>query len=511
MSKIKPILILLSIVVVIGLLAGGAYAAGGWMLPNMINNSYTERNCASVIQQNETLHSFYPMVSTQDNGVAAKVNECSSYLYATSMETKKEWMKAHQAYRTYAETYPKGIFVKEAQAQGAQMLLSQAADQFSQKKYQDALTNLNQVIKIYPDSPATNEATSQITNIYVVWGTEFRDAAKFVDAESTFNKLLELGKKNNNTDQQQKAQEELAQTYLAWGQAVQSKKNYQEAQQHYEQATKADPNTSTADGPGAKAKSLLTKLFEEWGDSLLAEKKFSDATGKYNEAIALAPASEKERLGEKVNQITLSLIKAEVDKEDFLKAIDIVKDAQAKASDEKLKKDLEKALNDTYLAFSKSSGKQAQKAIADAMRNICDRDKAPSLPIFGLDQEKKLSGFYGKDTADAQLPDTVRAITPGTMHYVACVDRSTTFVRTAPQRVGNYLVYLGYQRVHWTINLKDIKTLKTVASNKFTGGDPAQVKLQNIRNAISEIISGPDLGSNPNLDEIATWILRYLK
>lgn len=555
-SKLKLFLIIFAIVVVVGLAAGGLYLGGSILLPNLIHSSYTEKNCEQVLQHNQTLKTWYPESYISDTGTEALVQECALYTVAQSQEGKEEWEPAYQSYKRYAETFQQGLFVEDAKQAAAKMLLAFAGEQKEQGKYDEAAATALQILKEYPDSPEADKVVETVTSIYTEQGMydeavaalqgitrdypnlpvaeqsnhviadiylqageENRKQGKYADSESSYHKLKEHGQKIGKEAYAQSANTGLAETYLAWGQDMQTQQEYAKALEKYNQAIAADKSSG---GPGEKAKAQIPNLHTEWGENLLSKDQFNEAIDQYKKAIAVSPSSEQAALKDKISAVYLAQAKASAKQEDFLKAIEQVKQAKEQAGGEEAKAAADVALQETYLAFSKSSGKQAQKAMADAVRNVCERKKAPTLPIFGLDKEKVGTAFFGVDITS--YPDSIKASTPGSLHFVSCVERSVVIKgsRELPTVIGNYIVYnpaaglvtkMVREQVIWKVSLININTLASAGSESFKGGEPPAMPEVTKANIVAIVTGGryqAFRGSDPDINEIAQWILKHI-
>jgi hypothetical protein len=200
--------------------------------------------------------------------------------------------------------------------------------------------------------------------------------------------------------------------------------------------------------------------------------------------------------------------------EDFIGALKEVEQAKATAVTDSVKKGVETMQADVYQAFSKSTGEQAQQAIADAAEKVCSH-KQPELPIFGIDPDA-IRAFLSPKSQGA-LTDTVRATTPASLHYVACVTQSTKSEnwkyhrwdkagRTIPG--SNYTV--ERVTISWDIQLYDLKTGKMVASQSFSEAPPGWGYIwESMNNTTGNFgsYSGPD----PSLEKISAWIEKYMK
>jgi tetratricopeptide (TPR) repeat protein len=548
-ARPKWILALVLGIVGVVILLGGAYAAGGFILPAAIQSGYQGKNCDSVLQLGGLYARFYP-ANTETSKL---VSECALYTLAVHQEEQKAWQEAYNSYKVYLGTYPNGIFVREAREHSALALMGLAEMQQEQKKYTEALGTLNMVMQAYTDTPSAAQSAVRIGETYLAWGTDLRatkdfsgaekvlkefknwaqdhnqaesvkaakdalaqtyqawgtdlrTAGDFAGAENTFTRLQNWAQDNQLADSVKTAKHELAQTYLAWAVGLQSQKKFPEAQARLEQVIATDPESQAAAGPAAQAKAALPALHTEWGNTLIAQNDFAGGIDQLKNALKLTEAKDQPAAKEVVVKAYLQWAASLVKAEDYLLALDKIKLAEGDPGTEAAKKDLETARADTYLAFSNSAGRQAQQAMRDAVKALCEKNKKPDLPIFGLDKTNIRAGLFG---VDAKLPENVAATTPGALHYVACIEAVLKPVETRTF----YWAVLVREKTDWNVTLRAMDTATNKATTVLEGGTPPPLPQITRANYIS-ILTSPYQhfpGSLPDVVDLANWLLTFLK
>jgi hypothetical protein len=134
---------------------------------------------------------------------------------------------------------------------------------------------------------------------------------------------------------------------------------------------------------------------------------------------------------------------------------------------------------------------------------ICKYGNEPDLPIFGLDEDNRLAVIYG---AEERLPKTVAATTPGQMHFVVCIDE---IISKTIEHVNFYGFHMYRIRDSWKVSLRSAETGELVEDKIIEGQDPAPLPT-----AANEIVAGGRLQRYigvPDIDDLANWLLPYLK
>ncbi len=490
------------------------YIGGIFVLPGAIKSSYQGKNCGLTLGLNSIYTSIYPATMV-DKSIAGPVGECVAYAAGTTSQDKKAWQDSYVAYKSYAETYPKGLFSAEAHEQTAMVLTAWSKELLAQKKYEQAIGNLDLVLKSYSDT--ATEAADLMPEVYTAWGADQRGSSDFAGSETTFKAFEAWAQNAKQTESAKTAQRELAQTYLAWGLALQSQKQFEDAKAKLDLAISTDASS--------QAKAAQGKLYTQWGDDLIEKKEFVEAIERYKIVITLSESKEQPAAKDAVANGYLKWAASLSKSEDFLGALKQVEEAGKNAATDAGKKSVESAKTDTYTAFSKSSGPQARKAMRDATKTTCEDKKKPDLPIFGLDKDKLQAAIYG---VDDRLPDNVAAKTPSAMHYVACVEEGTQtvqsrrftwrkfeFIAPFPRLKGrSYEVQWISEKYIWNITLRDIASGTVIAETSLEGGAPPPLPKPPATNLNDTLVGGEFQhfqGTKPDVADLAKWLLTVMK
>jgi tetratricopeptide (TPR) repeat protein len=492
----------IAIVILLALL----YFGGNFVLPALIKSDYDARNCGPALSLNNFYISTYPS-AMMDKSITALVNECALYSLATANEEKKAWQDAYNAYKTYTETYPAGLFVKEAHQHSPMALIAWAKELQAQKKYEEAVANLNLVAKNYGDTSAAIQAADLMPEVYTTWSAGLRNSSDFAGSENILMEFKTWAESVNKVEAIKTAHHELAETYLAWGLAFQAKKQFEDAKAKFDLAVATDPQSLADSGPAARAKAAQLKLYSVWGDDFLEQGNFQQAIDRYSTFVVLSEISAQPLAKESIVNAYLKWAASLSASEDFLGALQQVEQAQKNAADDAAKKSIDSATSDTYTAFSKSSGSQAQKAMKDAARKVCEQKKKPDLPIFGLDKDNIRAVTYGISDA---LPDNVAAKTPGAMHYVACIE---TVVQSVETRTF-YWAKLVREKYTWNVILRLAASGETSVIHSVDGGTPPPLPDITFSNYL-DILRGGSFqryrGANPDVVDLANWLLTAMR
>ena len=510
MSETKPVnaklvKIVIAVVIVLVVLLG-IYLAGNFILPNSIKSSYQDKNCDQVLALDNFYANVYPAFMA-DPSIADQTKECALYSFALENEEKKVWRDAYNAYKTYTESYPQGLFVSEAYEHSAVVLTASAKEQLAAKKYSDSVETINLVLQSFGKASAAAEATSLMPEIYIAWAKDQRDSSDFSGAENTLKAFKTWAESAEKTEDIKSAQRELAQTYLDWGLALQAQKQFEDAKTKFDQAVSTDPEPLASAGPAIRAKAAQAKLYTEWGDAFIEKNDFAGAIDRYQTAISFFESKDQPLAKDQVAAGYLKWAANLSGSEDFLGALKKVAEAAKNTGTEAGTKSVESAKSDTYTAFSKSSGSQARQAMKEVVKNVCEKNKKPDLPIFGLDESLVLAGIYG---VDDKLPENVAAKTPGAMHYVACVEMSTETLETKTFLWAK----LVREKYTWTVTLRQVDTAEIVITKSIEGGTPPPIPEINRSNYVAILLGGTfyrSRGSNPDVADLASWLLTVMK
>jgi hypothetical protein len=252
-------------------------------------------------------------------------------------------------------------------------------------------------------------------------------------------------------------------------------------------------------------------VYVEWGNELLEQDQVPEALEKFGNAVSLADGGEDNGARDALANGYLHWASDLSADEDFFEALENLETAQESARTEEMKQAVQVVLQETYLAFSASTGRQARQVIGEALVSVCKENDTPEYPIFGLDEETVRVGLFG---VEDQLPEDLAATTPGEMHYVACVqverrvlevDGSYAWFRGP---AGIFRVTLDEVRriqVFWTITVRVIGTGKILGTTTFEGGPPPPFP----KGGVS---GGGDLeGSPPHQDAVRKWLLSIIQ
>jgi tetratricopeptide (TPR) repeat protein len=459
--------------------------------------------------------SIYPSL-IQDQTLIGPVRECAIYTLANQREEKGAWRDAYDTYQVYYGTYPNGLFVSEAREHSAVVLVALAEDQATGKQYADAMAILNLVIAKHSETKVAAEVPDITRSLYESWVSDLRALGNFEKATQILTEYKSWVQNNNKTELESGIQLELADIYLEWGLSLQNQNQFDAARVKLDLAAATDPEPASPSGPAAKVKANEAKFQIEWGDYLLIQKDFTGAITRYKNAISLSEDQEKSNIQDSISKVYAQWALSLSEQEDFLGALRQLDEAQKIAVAESVKKLVDDTREEIYLAFSNSVGEQAQKAMKDASRFLCEEHGEPDLPIFGLDSTNVRAQVYG---TDQELPENVNAKTPGEMHYVACITEDTKIVGRESHLLRDVHLYpnlppvsfnLFFNRVQyfWIVSLREINTGKEYKTTTIDGGDPPPID----PNSLIEHMNSPYFfGTKPDIAGLASWLLPYLK
>ncbi len=480
-SSIKILFIVLS-----GLIVLLVYGIGIVVLPTSILRNYQNKDCDSALFLNTLYTDVYPGF-LQQASLFVQVRECEAYVLAASNEEMGLWQDAYDAYQLYSTTYPNGLYAREAHEHSAIVLMNIVKEQTEQKKYDEAITSLNKIMSSYSDTSVSAEASALIPSVYTSAGARLRAAKDFAKAEQVFNDLKAWVETNQKNEFAESVTSELAQTYVAWGQDLQSRKQFENALGKYAMAVTSDPEPGLDSGSAGQARSGQRKIYIEWGNDLLKQNQISAAMEKFERAVSLVEGDEDDGARDALANghiLWASSLRAD---DDFWGALEQLQIAKGTAVSGEIKKSADTEWGETYEAFSNSTGAQAQRAMEDAVKTVCEKNQKPELPIFGLNKDSVRVGIYG---LDVQLPENLVAKTPAEMHYVACVDqeKKTVDSKYIPyglpkppsgnykvKKLGNtYNVSVLEHRVEliWNVSLRKANTIEEVFTASIPGGAP---------------------------------------
>lgn len=464
---VLPILMILALLLI--------YGAGFIALPIGVLTSLRNSDCKGVISWNKVYTSLYPS-SIRDQTLPAPVRECEVYLAAVSLEEQGTWREAYNAYQTYATTYPTGLYIGQVREHSALVLMNAVHDEVEANQHEQALADLNLILTTYTDSSVAAEAWTLVPQVYISWGTAFRDAADFERAEQVFNEFKAWTQTNQKTELETEARRELAKTYLGWGLVLQEHKQYETALSKLDQAIAADPQSQFESA--AEVRSAQQNIYVEWGNVFLGLGEFPTAIEKFNKAVSLSDGKTEDGTRDALSNGHIQWAASLSSAADFHAALEHLNLAKDAAQTDPAKQTVDKSFSDMYLAFSQSTEIQARAAIREGVDAICKKNKKPEFPIFGLNKDSVRLGISGDD---AKLPEELTAKTPGEMHYVMCVNVENKTVDSREQQEIVYKTSKWYlyrmvtqTRVQliWKIQLFNADTGELVAETTLNGGAP---------------------------------------
>lgn len=494
--------ILLAILAVLLLLLG--YGTAFIVLPISILSQYQQGNCDSVLSLGGTYTTMYPAF-LEDRSIVGPMKECEVYIQAVSNEEQMHWQEAYDTYQAYLTTYPNGLYGKESHEHSAIVLMHIVEEQYELKQYESVLSNLSLITSAYHDTSVNTKAWAFFPSVYTSWGSELREMGEFERAVQIFSDYKVWGETNQKAEWAAAASREVAQSYLEWGSALLSQKEFELALAKFDLAISAGPQSQ----PNfvEEAKSAQRQVYVEWGNELVASSQFPSAIEKFERGVAL--------LGENGDDVTRdALINGHIQwalhlntLEDFHAALDQLEIAADLPSSPLMIEKVETAKEETYLDFSASSGSQAMQEMQDALERICEEDRKPTLKIFGLNKDLVGVGVYG---VDAKLSEDLVAKTPGEMHYVACIELQKKVVAEEMSFTPIIITNTSFLRipllrqriqVFWKVSLFDIVTGRAVKSTVLPGGTPPPFP-----NSRADYTNGRYEGTPPTTVELNTWL-----
>jgi tetratricopeptide (TPR) repeat protein len=380
-----------------------------------------------------------------------------------------------------------------------------AREQIQGEHYKEGLDGLERIVSDFADTDTSAEALTMIPSTYVSWGSNLRDDGQFEQAEQAFYRFKLWSQNNQRLDLEKDAQRELAQMYVAWGLSIQSQKQYENALAKFDQAISADPQSEFAST--GQAKEGKRSVYVEWGNELLEQDQVPEALEKFGNAVSLADGGEDNGARDALANGYLHWASDLGAEEDFRGALDQLETAQGKAVSDSMKELVKAAFEETYLAFSTSSGPQAMRAMQDSFRMVCEQHTEPDLPILGLNMDSVRIGIYG---VDPTLFEKVAAKTSGEAHYLACVqEKEQTIdvdVENALYRLPDGYLVIPIERRYriktiWTITVRKSDTGQELATKVFEGGNPPPFPGKG-----ADAGNGIFKGTPPDINAILQWL-----
>lgn len=495
------------------------YFGVGFLLTRQVDTRYTERDCVRLLETAEYVEKFYPVkIAPFTDPARAQAVECRVYLKADSLREKRDWKAAYKAYLDYQAAYPKGIYATDARDFAADSLFELASEQRHQQNFSGAVDNLALLLGKFSNTPAISKTRAALPEVYLEWGQECRAKEEFVEAEAVYMSLtawveqedeqaylerahtelvqtyFDWGKNlqgqmdfslaaskfdkaiasepDPNSANRINAQTELARTYFDWGMDLQSRKDFSQAADKFDKAILSDPDPDSVNGTAVKTRSYLPDFQRAWGEYLLTQGKYPEAIQHYKNSVSLSNTKDTISARDALAKAYLNWADALRNREDYNHALTRIDDAREAAATDNSRKNAEDALANTLDLFSKSKGSQAQKLITDVTNSICQSGKPlEALPIIGILDEKRLviSGV------NLSLPNNILTQTPGSLHFVTCVEAKEVTLQTCPYSktgYGTMTHWIKRIRYEWQIKVYNSQTGKLVNQKTFQGSAP---------------------------------------
>jgi tetratricopeptide (TPR) repeat protein len=497
-------------VLVFGILAVPAilYYGGGFILTRQVDNLYTERDCASLLKPVEYVEKFYPVkIAPFTDPARAQATECRAYLKADTLHKNKDWKAAYEAYLAYQAAHPKGIYTKEAHDFAADSLFELAFKQRAQQDFSSAVDNLALLIEKFSDTPTISKTKSALPEVYLEWGQECRAESEFTEAETVYLSLTTWATDEEEQPYIERAQTELSQTYFDWGKELQKEKDFSLANSKFDKAIAADPNPNSTNSVSAQIRTYLPGFQRAWGEHLISQGKYPEAIEHYKTSVKLSASKDTISAKDALAKAYLHWADALRKKEDYNHALTRINDAREAAATDNSRKNAEDALASTLDLFSKSKGSQAQKLITDVTNSICQSGKPlEALPIIGISDEKRLviSGL------NLSLPSNILAQTPGSLHFVTCVEAKEVTLQTCPYSktgYGTMTHWIKRIRYEWQVKVYRTQNGSLLTQKTFQGSAPNSCPWSYTFSSTTDYF----YGKKPSETAVTDWLATLLK
>lgn len=505
---------LILITVGVMVLLAGIYFGGFLYLKSYTQASYDRLNCEESIESSERLTTYYPAGLTQSLVNQDFIAECRAFEAGTSRFAQSEWEPAYTGYRDYLAQYPEGHFAGTAQRDSQKALYEWAMDLYEQGDYETAIAKFDLLLS--DTTPLIVEADLQQVRLeaYLEWARALRSAGEYDQAIARVEQIKSLSQ-NNYPEIESDAQTELAGVYLDWGAVLLDEKSFEAAEKKLSEAMRLDPSPDLPSSPSQQAKTKLVDLYLQWGGALLADGNFERAI-EYYRKVGRLTGKQDTALQQAIAKVYVAWAGDHSSKEDFLAALELLKRSTENDKIEGAKDLIEAATQETYTAFSKSSGKQALLAMADAAKTIC-KGKKTDLPIFGLDPEKKLAFLQseGDTNVTEPLPDELKATTPGNMHFVVCLAVKMD-VKEQTHKTGSVTWIRYLQTPTWELALHKTASGETVKEDVLKGTAPIPSEENVSGKIVFNYWGGAQvklyyIGAYPQFSALVTWITDNIK
>ncbi len=407
------VLLLLGLPLLLLVVVGG-YFLSGYIVSRQIEKSYASADCSSVVSTGQVVESIYPpSIMPYVQPALEELQECLPYVEAVAAQAQGDWETANADYVLYLDEYPQGIVAPLAREGAAQVLFSWSEDLQGSQDYAAAVEKLSLLLEEYPQSSLAGQA-----------------------------------------------RESIAQALLDWAEALQDDRDFAGAAAKLEQILAAYGNTA----PAGRARTLLPQVYLDWGNAALSESDFPQAMAQFDKAEQYASAQMKAAIAEARTRGQMAWAQDLSDQEQFGSSLDHLEAALEGLPDEALAAEIDSLRTEILVAFSGSSGAEAQKFMQDAGASACSNHQPGLLPILGVNPDEVR--IY---SSSLKLPNNVRATTPGNMHYAACVRSTNVRIETCAYESGHW-VYR--ERIDRIVELVNAATGRTYTSRTFNGTSP---------------------------------------
>jgi tetratricopeptide (TPR) repeat protein len=441
------------------LLAGGYFLAGS-LVASSIQSAYQASDCQQVIAKAWPVEKLYPSKLTDTiTQSQAEVVECRAYMSASEKQEQEDWDSAYQEYKTYLDTYPDGAMTTQASENAAASLYALGQEQQQAGSYEQADENLQ------------------------ILAREFDETTAYADGV-----LL------------------LAENYVLWGEELQKEEDYAAALKKYESAIDSDPAPGVNDGPAAHAHQDLPDLHRAWAQALSKQGEYSDAVDHLQSASQSAATADKDAIMGEMTDAYLGWASALSDSEEYLQALDKV-DLAKEAGGSAVAPKTSEAREAVLAGLATSTGDDANTVMQEAASAVCtSRGKAVlAYSFFGTNESsKRVYVHFG--TEKLAVSSDVRAQSPATMGYVACLTRSSATVQTCPYS-GGYSI--ERKRINWKVEVFDVLTGRLFRQTQIYGSLPDPC-------AYTEMFTigtyhQTRTGGEPSAGDLNKWLSTFIK
>lgn len=511
----KPIIISIIFVCILALVIG-AYFTGQAFLGDRIKSGYKTKDCAQVIEMNKLYTNLYT-ATIADQSLTNLTHECNLYSMAHETEHTKNWQETYNTYQAYKRYYPKGLFASEAEEKSLLALTNLAKEELAAKKYTDAFETVGVISESFDDIKTDADTNGMVAEIYKTWIEDQRETNDFDETIKTIKEFNAWAQDANSQEYTDASQFELTQTYLTWGEALASKKQFETASAKFDMAVSSDPKSLVDEVKTAKA-----KLYMTWGDSFIEQNDFPNAVAQYQTAVTQLDTKDQAGAQDQVAGVYLKWATSLSHSDDFQSAFEKIEQAKTTAATNSGKENVETAQANLYQALSTSSSAYALQVMDDAAGKICGANHTnPELPIFGTDTSNIRIHLYSHPPISGTPTNKVKATMPASMHYVACLSVEKLYlsthrgIRTKPDRgylipIFNSQYTVERYSILWNIEIYNLNDM-LIAAKQFVGAAPP--RWEKLMGAMEERTDtfATFTGDGPSLEKISAWISQYMK